>query len=221
MSNTSTRKQLLSKIPKPDQSVRKSERTREAILGAALDILWTHPFRDLKIAELMARAGSSRPTFYQYFTDLHDLMETLLETLKIEILDVAQPWLTAEGDPVSQLAEALSGLTKVSYRLGPIIRAVVEAAPMDERLERAWNNFVQAFDDAVTARIEQDQAAGLAERFDARPVAVALNRMDVGVLIHHFGKRPRSKPDRVYPSIARVWISTIYGQDALAILGES
>ena len=220
MSNTSTRKQLLSKIPKPDQSVRKSERTREAILGAALDILWTHPFRDLTIAELMARAGSSRPTFYQYFTDLHDLMETLLDTLKIEILDAAEPWLTAEDDPVSQLAEGLSGLTKVSYRLGPIIRAVVEAAPMDERLERAWNKFVQAFDNAVTARIEQDQAAGLAEQFDARPVAVALNRMDVGVLIHHFGKRPRSKPDRVYPSIARIWISTIYGQDALARLAE-
>ena len=221
MSKMSTRKQLLSKIPKPDQPVRKSERTREAILEAALDILWTHPFRDLTIAELMSRAGSSRPTFYQYFTDLHDLMETLLDTLKIEILDVAEPWLNAEDDPVSQLAESLSGLTEVSYRLGPIIRAVVEAAPMDERLERAWNNFVQAFDDAVTARIEQDQAAGMVEQFEARPVAVALNRMDVGVLIHHFGKRPRSKPDRVFPSIARVWISTIYGQDALTHLGES
>ena len=221
MSKTSTRKQLLSKIPKPDQPVRKSERTREAILGAALDILWTHPFRDLTIAELMSRAGSSRPTFYQYFTDLHDLMETLLDTLKIEILDVAEPWLTAEDDPVSQLAESLSGLTKVSYRLGPIIRAVVEAAPMDERLERAWNDFVRVFDDAVTARIAQDQAAGVAERFDARPVAVALNRMDVGVLIHHFGRRPRSKPARVFPSIARIWISTIYGQDALTLLEES
>lgn len=220
-SNSSSRSQLLSKIPKPEQPVRKSERTREAILGAALDILWTHPFRDLTIAELMKRAGSSRPTFYQYFSDLHDLMETLLAVLKQEILSVAEPWLTAEDDPVPQLAEALSGLTKVSYRLGPIIRAVVEAAPMEERLERAWNGFVQVFDDAVAARIQQDQAAGVAEPFDARAVAIALNRMDVGVLIHHFGRRPRSKPDRVFPSIARVWISTIYGQDALARLGES
>jgi AcrR family transcriptional regulator len=205
-----------------DRSVlRKSERTRQAILDAALGFLWSNPFRDLTIAELMAQTDTSRPAFYQYFADLHDLMETLLDTLKQEILDVAEPWLTAEEDPISELAEALSGLTKVSYRRGPIIRAVVEAAPMDERLERAWNDFLQVFDDAVTARIQQDQAAGLVEPFEARPVAVALNRMDVGVLIHHFGRRPRSKPDRVYPSIARIWISTIYGQDALARVGDS
>ena len=73
----------------------------------------------------------------------------------------------------------------------------------------------------MTARIQQDQAEGLVDDFEARPVAVALNRMDVGVLIHHFGRRPRSKPEGVYQSIARIWISTIYGKEALASLGES
>ncbi len=200
-----------------DQSPqRKSERTRQVILDAALKLIWEKPFRDLTIAELMAQTGVSRSVFYQYFADLHDLMENLLGDLKQEILEVATPWITAESDPAAKLVESLSGLVKVCYRRGPILRAVFEAAPMDERLEGAWNDFIRVFDDAVAERIERDQAAGLVPKFDARPVAIALNRMDVGTLIHHFGRRPRSKPDPVYRAILQVWISTIYGHDTLS-----
>jgi len=74
-------------------SPRKSERTQQAILDSALGFLWIHPFRDLTVAELMSLAGASRPAFYQYFTDLHDLMETLLNGMRDDILDVAKPWL--------------------------------------------------------------------------------------------------------------------------------
>jgi len=206
--------------PRVRTPLRKSEKTRQAILEAALEFLDSRPFRDLTVAELMSLAGSSRPVFYQYFADLHDLMENLLDDLEHEILAVARPWLTAKDDPVLQLAKALLGLVKVCYQRGPIVRAVVESAPMDERLERAWNDFMKVFDDAVTERIEHDQAAGLIPSFEVRPVAIALNRMDVGTVIHHFGSRPRTKPDRVYQSIARIWISTIYGHEALAKIKE-
>ena len=86
---------------------------------------------------------------------------------------------------------------------------------MDERLEKAWNDFVKVFDDAVTAGIMRDQKAGFAPDFAARPVAIALNRMDIGLLIHHFGRNPRSEVQPVYEAIARVWLNTIYGKDAL------
>ena len=195
---------------------RRSELTRRAILDAALEFLWSRPFRDLTIAELMSDVGIARQTFYRYFADLHDLMENLLRELQEEFQGVAGSWLAAEGDPVPKLAEALAGVVRVSYRRGPLIRAVVEAAPLDDRLDRAWNDFVKVFDDAATARIEMDQAAGRVPDFDARLIAVALNRMDIGTLVHHFGRRPRSRPGPVCESLARVWISTIYGEGALA-----
>ena len=202
--------------PRDTSPLRKSERTRNAILNAALKFLWSNPFRDLTIAELMAQTGVSRSVFYQYFADLHDLMEELLDDLQQQILDVATPWLTAESDPAGELVKSLSGLVKVCYQRGPILRAVFEAAPMDERLEGAWSDFVGVFDNAVAERIERDQSAGLVSEFEARPVAIALNRMDVGTLIHHFGRRPRSKAEPVYQAILQVWISTIYGHEALA-----
>jgi AcrR family transcriptional regulator len=202
--------------PRDFSILRKSERTRQNILDAALEFLWSNAFRDLTVAKLTKQAGISRPGFYQYFADLHDLMENLLKILEQEILSVAQSWFAAETNPVAKLAESLSGFVKVGYEQGPLVRAVVDAAPMDERLEKAWNGVIKIFDDAVTERIKQDQAAGLAPAFEARPVAIALNRMDVGALIHHFGRRPRSNPQPVYQSIARIWISTIYGQEGLA-----
>ena len=196
--------------PRDTSTLRKSEQTRQAILDGALKFLWTKPFRDLTVAELMSLTGTSRSAFYQYFSDLHGLMETLLHDLQGEILGVAEPWFQGDADPVALLEESLSGLVKVCHKRGPIIRAVAEAAPMDERLETAWNKFLKVFDDAVVERIEEHQAAGLIASFDARPVAIALNRMDVGVIVHHFGRRPRSQPELVRQSITRIWISTLY-----------
>jgi len=202
--------------PRNRPTLRKSERTRQSILDAALTFLWTHPFRDLTVRELMALAGTSRSVFYHYFEDLHELMECLLRGLENDIFDVTAPWFTGEGEPVALLEESLENLVRVCYQQGPILRAVTDAAPMDERLEKAWANFIKDFDDAVTHRIEQHQAVGLIKPFDARPIAIALNRLDAELMIHHFGRRPRGNRESVRDAILRVWISTLYGDKALA-----
>ena len=54
------------------------------------------------------------------------------------------------------------------------------------------------------------------EPFDARPVAMALNRMNAYLIIHHFGRRPRGNQKSVRDAILRVWISTLYGDKELA-----
>ena len=202
--------------PKNAPALRKSERTRQSILDAALEFLWTHPFRELTVGELMSLAGTSRSAFYRYFEDLHDLMEVLLRGVGKDIIEVAGPWLQGEGDPIPLLEETVDGLVRVCYQQGPVVRAVSDAAPMDERLEKAWTDFLKDFDDAATQRIEQHQAVGLIKPFDARPVAIALNRMDAFLLIHHFGRRPRGNRESVRDAILRVWISTLYGDKALA-----
>ena len=190
--------------------LRKSERTREAILDGALEFLWSRPFREMTVAELMAITGTSRPAFYQYFSDLHDLMETLLQGIEKDIFEAAVPWLHGESDPLPSLCQSLIGLVKVCYERGPILRAVADASTTDERLERVWAKFLAKFDDAVTARIEEHQAEGLISAFDARPVAIALNRLDASLLIHAFGRRPRGAREPVQEALTRIWTSTLY-----------
>ncbi|MHC5011706.1 MAG: TetR/AcrR family transcriptional regulator [Planctomycetota bacterium] len=205
----------------PDLHPRKSERTRTAILDAALELLWSQPFRDLTVAEVMSLAGASRSAFYSYFEDLHDLMEDLLRRMGEDVFEATSPWFQGSGDPVAALRESLRGLVRIGYERGPILRAVADASTTDERLECAWTAFVASFDDAVTSRIEEHQAKKLIPAFDARPVAVALNQLDASMLIHAFGRRPRGDPEAVYGALDRIWSSTLYESTARRVRGRN
>src|SRR5210317_1301805 len=129
--------------PQPSGKIGKAERTRAAILNAALEFIWSNPFRDLTVASLMASTGLSRSAFYQYFKDLHEVMETLLEVLKEDVFAATGAWFEGTGDPVELLNESLSGLVDVCHALGPILRATVDAAATDKQLEKAWMQFVK------------------------------------------------------------------------------
>ena len=92
-------------------------------------------------------------------------------------------------------------------------RAIVDAAATDSRIEGAWQQFLQAFDDAACSRIEADQAQGLIPEFDALPVAFSLTRLNAYTLIEAFGQRPRKQKGPVQEALARAWISTLYGSE--------
>ena len=201
--------------PQPSGKIRKSEHTRAAILKSAVDFLWTHPFRDMTVNSLMAPTGAGRSAFYQYFKDLHELMETLLEAVRVELTAATGPWFTGIGDPIILLNESLDGLVEVCYHRGPILRAIDDASSTDKRLEKAWAQFFGEFNDGVSTRIEADQDQGLIPDFAARPVAIALNHLDAYTLIEAFGRRPRSKREPVRDALARIWISTLYGSEWL------
>jgi AcrR family transcriptional regulator len=199
--------------PQPAPRVARSDRTRAAILNAALDFIWSRPFREMTVNSLMASTGVSRSAFYQYFNDRHELMETLLDMLKDAVGDAVKPWLAGVGDPVALLGESLTGLVRVCYQRGPFLRAISDAAATDKRLEKAWMQFSGGFDDVVCARIENDQEQGLVPVFDARAVAIALNRLDAYALIEAFGRRPRSQSEPVREALVRIWVSTLYGKE--------
>jgi AcrR family transcriptional regulator len=201
--------------PQPTLTIAKSELTRTKILNAALDFLWTHPFRDMTVSSLMAVTGVSRSAFYQYFKDVRVVMKALLDISQEEIFATSNPWLKGIGDPVALLRESLSGLVDLCYDRGPIFKAVADAATTDERFEKTWRQFLGGFDDSACVRIEVDQAQGLIPKFDARPVAIALNRLDAYTIIQAFGQHPRSKPETVKDALSRIWIATLYGSQWL------
>ena len=137
-------------------------------------------------------------------------MEILLEDLAEAILIAAEPWFNGTGDANKLLEQSLSELVTVCYERGPILRAVAEASTNDERLEQAWAGFLKQFDDVVSEQIEKHQRAGLVSEFEARPVAMALNRLDVSMLIDAFGHHPRSNPEPLQQALIRIWVSTLY-----------
>ena len=153
----------------------RSERTRAEILDAAFEFLWSRPFRDMTVNELMSTTSISRSAFYRYFDDAHGLMGALLSRLESEILAGVSPWLSDEGDPVALLHESLAAEVQICYRYGPFIKAISDAAGTSEQLEDEWGCFLDRFDDAVSERVVADQELGLIEVFDPRQIATALN----------------------------------------------
>nr|WP_321254314.1 TetR/AcrR family transcriptional regulator [uncultured Ruegeria sp.] len=168
----------------------------------------------------MTDTGLSRPTFYLYFNDLHGLMETLLDEVKVGIVEGARTWLTNKGDAVLSLQQSLTTLVDVGYKHGPILKAVSDAAPNDSRLEHVWETFLGSFDEVVSARIAEDQLKGITPDFDPLPVARALNRMDAGMLIQAFGTPKKADKNSVLMAILRVWLSTLYPFDVDAALSD-
>ncbi|PQJ27277.1 TetR/AcrR family transcriptional regulator [Rubritalea profundi] len=167
----------------------------------------------MSVSSLMATTSISRSAFYQYFEDIHQLMKELLDMLAEEIFAAAKPWIAGVGDPVALTHESLEGMVHVCYQRGPFLRAISDAATTDDRFEQDWSDFLGAFDDAACSRIEADQKQGLIARFEPRPVAFALNRLDAHTVIEAFGKHPRSKPEPVHEALVRIRISTLYGSE--------
>ena len=199
--------------PQPVLKVGKSDRTRAAILNAAIDFIWMHPFRDMTVNKLMVSTGAGRSAFYQYFRDLHEVMATLLDILRADIFEAAEPWIMGVGDPVALLHETLNRMVHVCYTRGPLVRAIADAATFDERFEKAWNQFLGGFDNVSCDRIEADQKQGLIPNFDARPISVALTRLDAYTIIEAFGQHPRKQQESVVDTLSRIRIATLYGSE--------
>jgi AcrR family transcriptional regulator len=183
---------------------------RQEILDQVIDMLWERPIRDLSIASIMDGTGLSRPAFYQYFSNVHNLVEQLLADLEVELVTAAMPWFTASGDSRAALRESLRGIIAVCVQNGPVFRAISESAPLDARLEIAWAAFMGRWDDAVSDRIALEQKAGTISPLDGRAIAVALNRLDASTLVAEFGRRPQGDPTAVLDTLYHIWIKTLY-----------
>ena len=93
-------------------AARPEEAERE-ILDSAEAFLRERPFRDLTIDEVMDGTGLSRPSFYVYFRDRHDLAMRLIEEIGSEAFGTAGGWLDGEGDDPEELRGAMQGTVAV------------------------------------------------------------------------------------------------------------
>ena len=188
------------------------DRARTMIADAAVEFLWDHPFRELTAGALMEQTGLSRPAFYQYFRNVNDLVQKLLFELQGRMMTAASPWLDSDAPRREALRDTLGGIIDICVERGPVFRAIVEAAPMDEELEASWNEFMEAWDEAVSARIRFEQDQGIIDsRIDAPTMAHALNRLAAALLVDGFGRRDQSDPTVVLHTLHTIWTRLLYG----------
>lgn len=88
-----------------------TERTRELFIEAFWILYRDSPVEQIKIGELSAKAGYNRSTFYEYFTDIYDLLHQAEDELIEEF----------KRNAIAKFPDGINNLSNES-----IIRAIVE-----------------------------------------------------------------------------------------------
>src|SRR3954469_16633055 len=118
---------------------RRRRRTPEAaereIVEAAAALLREKPFRELTVDDLMRRTGLSRPSFYVYFRDRHELVLKVVEHIGGELFAMSERWHEGAGDGPTRIREAIDGVVGVFAAHGPVLRALADAAAVDPGVE--------------------------------------------------------------------------------------
>lgn len=196
-----------------DGATRRRRRTpaeaEREILDSAEQFLRERPLRELTIDEVMSGTGLSRPAFYVYFRDRHDLVLRLIAEIGAELFAMADRWLRG-GD----LRAGVEGVVAVYAKHGPVLRGISDAAVDDPDVEQAYHGLVQRFIDATADHIRLEQKHGRAQGMTPRRTAAALVWMNERYLSMCLGTTRPLKPREVAETLHQIWTRTLYMREA-------
>ena len=190
---------------------RSPESAEREILDAAEAFLRERPFRDLTVDEVMARTTLSRPSFYVYFRDRHQLAVRLVEGIGGELFEMAHGWLQGTGDPAEDVRAALRGVAEVYSRHGLVLHAIADAAGHDPEVEAVYYGLIKRFVTATTERIEHDLEQGAVSGLNPDATAGALVWMSERYLTQTLGRLPQEPYEAVADTLWSIWVRTLYG----------
>lgn len=191
---------------------RSPEESEREILAAAEEFLRERPLRELTIDEVMDRTGLSRPSFYVYFRDRHDLVARLAQEISSELFAMAERWLKGTGDPIDDARAALGGVVGVYAEHGAVMRALADAASEDDEMEKLYRSLTDRFIEATAKHIREELAAGRAEADDPDRTAAALVWMNERYLTEALAREPVDDPAKVAEALLAIWTRTLYGR---------
>jgi TetR/AcrR family transcriptional regulator, ethionamide resistance regulator len=190
---------------------RTPEVAEQEIVAAAEALLRERPFRELTVDEVMRRTDLSRPSFYVYFRDRHQLVLRVVEHIGAELFTMADRWLKGEGEGPELARAATDGIVAVFSEHGPVLRALADAAADDPDVDEVYGQLVTSFVDATAEHIDREVAAGRILPLDARETAKALVWMNERYLTLSLGRAPTTERALVAETLHTIWTRVLYG----------
>lgn len=120
--------------PKPPDSSRRNERSRRAILDAAITLIGESGYDNVSIEAIAAEAGVGKQTIYRWWPSKGAVvLEALDDSLK-KVADFADT-----GDLVADLRAQMKSVTRLlgTTQVGRVYQGLVAAAQCDTDLSRA------------------------------------------------------------------------------------
>lgn len=185
---------------------------RAQLMTAAGELIEVRPWAGITIEDLTSAAGLSRTAFYQHFDDRESLLIAMLRALGLELQQVGGDWMTGgrRDDPVAVHRDSVVRLVELFAEHGRVLKAVSDLAPLDTRVNEAWQALTTAIVDATTKAIKRDVRTGLSDVTRPAQVSLALSAMTRHYLLISFGQRPFANRAQVAETLTRVWTHTLY-----------
>jgi AcrR family transcriptional regulator len=183
-------------------------------MNAAEALLRERPFRELTVDEVMRRTDLSRPSFYVYFRDRHQLILRVIERLGGEQQDLARLWYTRDGAGPQRIREALEAVVASWARDGPLFNALADAAADDHEVDLARQANMDSVIQGAAEHIETEIELGHILPVNPYETARALTVMSDSYLTAVLGREQLVPTDVILETIATIFIRTLYGEQA-------
>jgi AcrR family transcriptional regulator len=181
--------------------------SRERIVSAATELLRQSGYASLNVGAIMERAGIGRTLFYRHFEDIPGLLMAASREA-IGDLYASEMELERSGvDVVDGIHSAISSAVAAYHRHGPLLRALAEAAPGDERIEAGQNAIRERFDELVGDWLARMPRHRDRPRDELLELGRALNLLNTSFLLDAFGGEPRLSEDEATRVLTEIWLA--------------
>jgi AcrR family transcriptional regulator len=189
------------------------EQSRERIVAAAAALVRSTPFAELTVDDIMREAGFGRTIFYRHFDDLGDLLMRAGREAIEELLDAQIAFSQARmGDGPEVVRSAIEPAVSVYERHGPLLRAISEAAGVDDRIATGQDAIRERFRELVEQALRASGGLTIDPSADLGEVARALNLMNEKYLLDTFGGEPRASAETATETLTAIWLALTDGR---------
>ena len=182
------------------------QEVQERIVEATIELVRERSYAQLKVGEIMDRAGLERTIFYRHFENVASLLLSAgresIEALYDAQLVLAQ---TRTGLGPDAVREAIEVPVSIYHRHGPLLRAISEAVAADQLVAADQEAIRRRFDELVEGALRAAAEDGAELPADVAETARALNLLNEGYLLDAFGRESRVSAETATRTLTEIW----------------
>ncbi len=136
---------------KQDKQDRRSQRTRQLVNSAMMELLSEKGYEAITVQDILERAGIGRSTFYSHYYDKEDVHASMMEQMLAEMMHQL-----AERNAGREIIPSLE-LFQHLYQDRPHFQAVAGSGPAGERLWEAMQTSLGKIIEQALVSISKDK----------------------------------------------------------------
>ncbi|MDP3891519.1 TetR/AcrR family transcriptional regulator [Nocardioides sp.] len=197
----------------PDRRGRaRSDRRREALLGALDDLLREQSLEAINVADISARAGVTRSAFYFYFESKATAVAALMADVYDDSFVAAMLDVSGEA-PRARMEAGLRAMLSTFDQHEHLYRAMLDARATSTTVRDLWNSAREAFVAPVADSIAQERRAGRAPQGPPPEVLASLLLELNDRVLERLARGTELTRGEHLDALVAIWTRTIFSTD--------